>query len=149
MGRYYLTSDVAGISGDPFFQSLDLFFKNELRSAGRFEPFTDGTKVPYPLDCYFDSDKLVFEIPIPDAIKEDIEVTRTSDNLRIKYTRTNKPEDGRTYIKRGLVKRDFDLSWRITSKFDSSNITSKFEGGILTIHVPFATESKPEAITIQ
>lgn len=148
MGRYYLSTNNA-IVADPFFQQLDLLFKNELRSEGKFEPFTDSAKVPYPLDSWFDDEKLVFEIPILDAIKEDIEVTRTSDNLRIKYTRTNKPTDSRTYVKRGLVKRDFDLSWRITSKFDSSNITSRFENGILSVFIPFASEAKPESVLIQ
>lgn len=134
---------------DPFFQEFNLLFKNGLKTNGIFEPFADITKVPYPIDAWFNDEFYVFEIPILDAKKEDISITKTSDNLRIKYTRSNKEEDEkRTWVKRSIVRRDFDLSWKIPSKFDHTGIQSVFENGILTIYIPFAKEAIPEQIQI-
>lgn len=138
-----------GFQNDPFFQELNLLIKNNLLSGAGFEPFGDITKVPYPLDSWFNDEFLVFEIPILNGKKEDISITKTSDNLRIKYARSNREnEDNRTWIKRGIIKRDFDFSWKITSKFDSSQIQSVFENGILSIYIPFAKEAKPEEIQV-
>lgn len=145
----YRSNNYHGIVNDPFFQELNLLFKNGLKTGSGFEPFGDITKVPYPLDSWFNDEFLVFEIPILDGKKEDISITKTSDNLRIKYTRSNKEnEDGRTWVKRGIIKRDFDFSWKITSKFDSSQIQSVFENGILSIYIPFAKEAKPEEVPV-
>lgn len=120
-----------------------------MKSGGIFEPFGDETKVSYPLDAWFNDEFLVFEIPILDGKKEDIQITKTSDLLKIKYTRSNKEDDSkRTWIKRGVIKRDFNLEWRITSKFDYTEIQSVFENGLLTIYVPFAKEAKPEPVQI-
>lgn len=137
-----------GILDDPFFQEFNLLFRNGLKANGIFEPFGDVTKVPYPLDAWFNDEFYVFEIPILDAKKEDIQITKTSDQLRIKYNRSNKEEENRTWVKRSIVRRDFDLSWKIPSKFDSSGIQSVFENGILTIYIPFAKEAIPEQVQI-
>ena len=150
METYYFSNNKRGIMNDPFFQELNLLFKNELsRGKSFFEPFGDETKVPYPLDSWFNDEFLVFEIPILDAKREDIQITKTSDKLRIKYTRSNREDESkRTYVKKSVIKRDFDLSWGITSKFDYTGIQSVFENGILTIYVPFAKEAKPEEVPI-
>ena len=137
-----------GILNDPFFQEFNLLFRNGLKANGIFEPFGDVTKVPYPLDAWFNDEFYVFEIPILDAKKEDIQITKTSDNLRIKYTRSNKEDENRTWVKRSIVRRDFDLSWKIPSKFDHTGIQSVFENGILTIYIPFAKEAIPEPVQI-
>jgi HSP20 family molecular chaperone IbpA len=145
-----MTQYRAGIANDPFFQELNLLFRNELaRGKSVFEPFGDLTKVPYPLDSWFNDEFLVFEIPILDAKREDIQVTKTSDKLRIKYNRSNREDESkRTYVKRNIIKRDFDFTWQITSKFDHTGIQSVFENGILTIYIPFAKEAKPEEVPI-
>ena len=141
--RYY------GIFNDPFFQEMNLLIKNGLNSNSIFQPFSDETKMSYPIDSWFNDEFLVFEIPIIDGKKEDIKITKTIDNLRIQYQRSNRREDsGVTYIKKGIIKRDFDFTWKIPSKFDSSGIQSAFENGILTIYIPFAKEAKPEEVQI-
>ena len=147
--NYYFSSDLNVILNDPFFKAFGLYFKNGMNSNGFFEPFGAPTKDPYPLDSWFNEEYLVFEIPILDAKKEDILITKTSDNIRIKYARSNKQDDsGKIYGKRGIIKRDFDLIWKITSKFDSEGIQSTYENGLLTIYIPFAKEAKPTEVPI-
>lgn len=144
----YFSSKQPGIFNDPF-AALDLLFKNELKSTSFFQPFNGHAKFEYPIDVYFDDAFLTFEIPILDGKKEDIKVTKTADSLRIKYTRSNADVKGDvTWVKRGIIKRDFDFSWRITSKFDSEKIQSSFAEGLLTVRIPFAAEQQPQEIEI-
>ena len=135
-----------GIENDPFFN--DLFFKSGL--ASRFQQFNESTKLDYPVDAWYDDQNLVFEIPVLNASKDDIKITKTSDLLRITYKRSNRPDDeNRTWVKRSIVKRDFNLEWRITSKFNANEITSTFSNGLLIIQIPFAKEAKPEVVEIK
>lgn len=133
-------------ANDPFFEGLDV--KNLLRQHAQFQPFASA-KVDYPLDSWFNDEYLVFELPILKAKSEDIDITKTVDRLRIKYTRSNKEDDGKkTYVKKGLTLKDFDLTWKIDSRFDAAGIQSVFEGGLLTIYIPFAKKAEPEKVPI-
>ena len=106
--------------------------------------------MPYPMNSYLTDEFLVFEVPIIKGKPDDVEITKTSDLLRIKYSRTNKEDEtGRKYAYRGIIQRDFDFQWRITSKFDSSGIQSVFEDGLLTVYIPVAKEVMPEKVQIQ
>lgn len=143
----YLSSSDPSILTDKFFEGLDV--KNLLKQNSFFQPFRGASQIDYPLDSWFNDEYLVFEIPVLKGKSEDIEVTKTADQLRIKYQRSDKESVGeRTYIKKGLALRDFDMVWRITSKFDASGIQSVFENGLLTIYIPFAKEAIPEKVPI-
>lgn len=143
---YYYSSDPA-LFADKFFEGLDI--KNLLKQNSLFQPFKGSSQVDYPLDSWFNDEYLVFEIPVLKGKSEDIEITKTQDQLRVKFTRSDKESVGeKTYIKKGLALRDFDMAWRITSKFDASGIQSVFENGLLTIYIPFAKEAVPEKVPI-
>ena len=140
-----------GILNDPFFQEFNLLFRNGLKANGKKTIlFSLCDSLPGGIDPYkeLDDEFYVFEIPIASANKEDIQITKTSDNLRIKYTRPNKEDENRTWVKRSIVRRDFDLSWKIPSKFDHTGIQSVYESGMLTIYIPFAKEAIPEQVQI-
>ncbi len=146
---YYFSHNKRGIMNDPFFQELNLLFKNGRKHNGSFELFDNQTKVPYPLDVWYNSQFYVIEIPILDAKREDIKITRKLDWLVIDYTRSTKEaEDAKKWVKRSIIKRDFTLEWKIPSGLEYSNLQSVFENGILTIYVPFAKEAKPEEVPI-
>lgn len=145
--KVYLSTN-PGILTDPFFKNFDLLFRNALQTHSEFKPFSDTLKVPYPMDSWFNEEYLVFEFPILNGKLEDIEVTKTSDMLKIKYTRPDGEDEGKTFTRRNIVRRSFDFEWRVTSKFDSTGIQSVFENGLLTIYIPFAQEARPEKVQI-
>lgn len=148
--NHYLLSDKTGIANDPFFQDFNLLFRNAFSTESNFQPFVSKTKVAYPMNAWFNDEHYVIEIPVIKGSGQDIEVTKTPDKLRIKYTKpTSDTPENVTYVCRGIVQRDFDFEWKISSKFDSKNIRSTFENGLLTVYVPFAEETKPEKVEIQ
>ena len=101
------------------------------------------------MDSWFNEEFWVLEIPIINGKSEDIEITKTADQLRIKFTRSDKETVGeRTYVRKGITRKDFDQAWRITSKFDATGIQSVFENGLLTVYIPFAKEAIPEKVPI-
>lgn len=147
--KFYNSNDTKGIYNDPFFQEFNLLFRNSHVHDSKFEPFGSNFKMPYPIDAWFNDDVYVFEIPIIKGKLEDVSITRESDVLRIKYTRTNKDADVNCkYVTKGIIQRDFDLVWKIPAKFDRSKISSTFENGLLSIFIPFAETAKPEEIKV-
>jgi len=142
---YYLNDPAMAL--DKFFEGIDV--KNLMRQHAFFQPFNQAAKIDYPMDSWFNDEFWCIEIPIVQGKPEDIEITKTSDQLRVKYMRSDKEGIGtRTYVKRGMVRKDFDQAWRLTSKFDSSKISTTFENGLLSIYIPFAKEAIPEKVPV-
>ncbi len=146
--NYYFSNDRAGILNDPFFKEFNLLFKNGLSDSAEFEPFSSRLKMPYPTNIWQNEEFIGIEIPIIRGKSEDIKITKTADQLRVKYVRSNKETDGKKYSIRGIIERDFDYVWGLSPKVDYSKIQSVFENGLLTIYIPFAKEAIPEEVPI-
>jgi HSP20 family molecular chaperone IbpA len=152
MTRAYSTNDPR-ILNDPFFREFNMLFKNALQSESDYRPFSSQLKMPYPINVsYVEGEHVIFEIPIIRGKVEDIEVTQINNVLRVKYTRSDRDktsEAGRVYVTRGIVERDFDLSWKLPSKIDHDGITSKYKDGLLTITLPYhSVEAVPVPVKI-
>lgn len=127
---------------DPF----DILFQNMLRGTG-FK--TIQSKIDYPCDIYFNDDVLVFNIPIVGGKAEDIKVIKTDDEVRVSYHRSDKaPEDDITYVSRSVVRRDFELAWKISPKFDLENLQANYQNGLFTIQIPWAKKSLPKEVPV-
>ena len=149
MTKIYYSVDKKGIFNDPFFQQINLLYKDAFSLDSKFRPFCESSKPVYPMNAWFNDEHYVFEFAIVKGKIEDVEITKTGDTLKIKYTRSNKDEaENSTYIKRGISQRDFDYEWKIPSKLDKDKIRSTFEGGLLSIYIPFVAEVPPEKIDI-
>ena len=146
---YYFSADEA-ILNDPFFKEFNILFRNALQSKWEFRPFYSTLKTPYPMNTWYDDEKIVFEIPILKGKSEDIEITKTSTEVRVKYTRSDREEvSNRVYGCRGIVERDFDFVWKLPNKINHVDISGKYADGLLTISLPFNHESLPEKVAIQ
>ena len=145
---WYYADDPA-IFADPFFKEFNFLFKNMRQNEAEFKPFFSTMKMPYPLNVWKNDEFVAIEIPIIRGKSEDIEITRTSDSLRVQYTRSDKSQDeGKTFVSRGIVERDFDFSWKIPPKIDYAGIQSVYENGLLSIYLPIAKEAKPEKVQV-
>jgi len=116
---------------DPF----DLLWRDLLESQSNFSAITQ--KVTHPVDIYETEAGIRFEIAAVGLDKEDIEILVEGDQLRIKYEKV-KPVDQESAIYRGIKRGSFDLTWKISTKFDLNKLGAKLDKGLLTLTIPVA-----------
>jgi len=116
---------------DPF----DLLWRDLLETQSHFSAITQ--KVTHPVDIYETEAGIRFEIAAVGLEKEDIEILIEGDQLRIKYDKV-RPLDQEAAIYRGIKRGSFDLSWKISSKFDLNKLGAKLDKGLLTLTIPTA-----------
>ena len=106
-----------------------------LETQSHFAAITQ--KVTHPVDIYETEAGIRFEIAAVGLDKEDIEILVEGDQLRIKYEKV-RPIDQESAIYRGIKRGSFDLSWKISSKFDLNKLGAKLDKGLLTLTIPVA-----------
>ena len=116
---------------DPF----DLLWRDLFDTQSHFSAITQ--KVTHPVDIFETQDGIRFEVAAVGLDQDDIEILVEGDSLRIKYDRT-KPFDQETAIYRGIKRSGFDLSWKISTKFDLSQLKASLDKGLLSLTIPVA-----------
>lgn len=116
---------------DPF----DLLWRDLFEANSRFSAITQ--KVTHPVDIYETHAGIKFEVAAVGLDSKDIEIQIDGDQLRIKY---EKPQtfDEESAIYRGIKKSSFDLTWKISTKFDLSQLKAGLDKGLLTLDIPIA-----------
>lgn len=115
---------------DPF----DLLWKDLFETNAHFSAITQ--KVTHPVDIFETEQGIVFEVAAVGLNQEDIEILVEGEQLRIRYEKSNKEE--RPTIYRGIKRSSFDLSWKISSKFDLAKLEASLDKGLLTLSIPIA-----------
>jgi HSP20 family protein len=128
---------------DPF----DLLWRDLFETNSRFSAITQ--KVTHPVDIYETENGIKFEIAAVGLETKDIDIQIDGDQLRIKYDRQNHEEEENTPIYRGIKKSSFDLSWKIATKFDLSQLSASLDKGLLTLEIPVAEGKAVRKIEIQ
>jgi HSP20 family molecular chaperone IbpA len=131
---------------DPF----DLLWRDLFDTQSHFSAITQ--KVTHPVDIFETEDGIRFEIAAVGLDRDDISITVDSDQLRITY---EKPKtlpyvnDQDSAIYRGIKRSGFDLSWKIATKFDLTNLEATLDKGLLVLSIPRAIEQKVKKIEIK
>jgi HSP20 family molecular chaperone IbpA len=115
---------------DPF----DLLWKDLFESAPHFSAITQ--KISHPVDIFETEDGIRFEVAAVGLDKNDIDIIVDGDQLRITYEKPNKPEESPIY--RGIKRSSFNLTWKISTKFDLSKLEASLDKGLLTLDIPTA-----------
>ena len=126
---------------DPF----DLLWKDLFESAPHFSAITQ--KVSHPVDIFETEDGIRFEVAAVGLDKQDISIIVDGDQLRITYEKPNKPEE--TPIYRGIKRSSFNLTWKISTKFDLSKLDASLDKGLLILIVPTAEGKAVKQIKIK
>ena len=125
---------------DPF----DLLWKDLLETQSHFSAITQ--KVTHPVDIYETDSGIRFEVAAVGLDVEDITISVENDSLRICY---EKPAQAENYpIYRGIKRSSFDLTWKISTKFDLSKLEASLEKGLLTLNIPVAEGKAARKIAI-
>ena len=116
---------------DPF----DLLWRDLFETNSRFSAITQ--RVTHPVDIYETENGIGFEVAAVGLDSKDIDIQIDNDQLRIKY---EKPpiENEESAIYRGIKRSSFDLTWKISTKFDLSKLEAGLDKGLLTLDIPTA-----------
>jgi HSP20 family molecular chaperone IbpA len=126
---------------DPF----DLLWKDLFESAPHFSAITQ--KISHPVDIFETEDGIRFEVAAVGLDKNDIDIIVDGDQLRITYEKPNKPEESPIY--RGIKRSSFNLTWKISTKFDLNKLEASLDRGLLIITVPTAEGTAVKQIKIK
>lgn len=126
---------------DPF----DLLWKDLFESAPHFSAITQ--KISHPVDIFETEDGIRFEVAAVGLDKQDISIIVDGDQLRITYEKPNKPEESPIY--RGIKRSSFNLTWKISTKFDLNKLDASLDKGLLILTVPTAEGKAVKQIKIK
>ena len=127
---------------------FDILFRNFFNAQDQFAPALNS-KQPHPLNIFYNSKGLNFEIACTGLTKKDIIIDIEDDVLKISYEKNDKNEnvpEGTIY--HGLSKKSFNLGYKIAPKFDIDLTDAKLEHGLLHIFIPLVEEAKKKTVTI-
>ena len=127
---------------DPF----DLLWRDLFEANSKFSAITQ--KVTHPVDIYETPNGIRFEIAAVGLETKDIDIQIDGDQLRIKYEKPQ-VEDEDAAIYRGIKRSSFDLSWKVSTKFDLNQLQASLDKGLLTLDVPVAEGKAVRKIQIK
>jgi HSP20 family protein len=116
---------------DPF----DLLWRDLFENNSRFSAITQ--KVTHPVDIYETPSGIKFEVAAVGLDSKDIDIQIDNDQLRIKYEKPQ-TETEEAVIYKGIKRSSFDLTWKISTKFDLSKLEAQLDKGLLTLDIPIA-----------
>ena len=89
-----------------------------------------------------DASNAFIELCLPGYSKSDIQITSSKDSLTIQSEVSDNPTEGRNFIQRQFQRQPFKKVWTFPTGYNLESVQAIYEGGILTIKVPFYNETK-------
>ena len=126
---------------DPF----DLLWRDLFDTQSHFSAITQ--KISHPVDIFETKDGIRFEVAAVGIHEEDIRILVEGDQLRNTYERPTNT-DQETPIYRGIKRSSFNLTWKISTKFDLGKLEASLDKGLLTIVIPVAEGKAVKQIQI-
>jgi HSP20 family molecular chaperone IbpA len=124
---------------------FDLLWKDLFNSTSHFSDITQ--KISHPVDIFETEAGIRFEVAAVGLDKEDISIVVEGDQLRITYEKPNKTEESQIY--RGIKRSSFNLTWKISTKFDLNKLEASLDKGLLILNVPTAEGKAVKQIKIK
>lgn len=129
---------------DPF----DLLWKDLFETNSHFSAITQ--KVTHPVDIFETPNGIRFEVACVGLEQEDISIIVEGDQLRITYEKPNSTvEHDQTVIYKGIKRSSFNLTWKISTKFDLSKLEASLDKGLLVLTIPVAEGKAVRKIEIK
>ena len=125
---------------DPF----DLLWKDLKETQAHFSAITQ--RVTHPVDIYETESGIRFEVAAVGLNVEDIDISVENDSLRICYEKPAQQDNQPIY--RGIKRSSFDLTWKISTKFDLSKLEASLDKGLLTLNIPVSEGKAVRRISI-
>ena len=128
---------------------FDILVKNFFDKESSFDRPTRHA-VTHPIDVYETPDGLTFEVACTGLNRDDVDVKIEGDTLKVSHEAEIKEakEPHHTYHS-GIRRSSFNLGWKVSRRFDLTDIKAEMKNGLLTLSVPYSEESKPKSIKIK
>ncbi len=102
-----------------------------------------------PVDIIEKPDELVLLVDVPGAKADSISVDFELGTLSIHADVEPRQNEHETrYLLREYGVGDFDRSFQVGDGIDAERIVAEYNGGVLTVHLPKAAETKPRKIAV-
>lgn len=133
--------------------STDLLFKNFFDTTVGFGSFMES-KPDYPVDVFQQNETLCFDIACVGLEKEDIHITIESNTLKVAYKKPSiesnpSSKEAPIVLHRGIVRRSFNMGWKVSAEYDLSKLDASMRNGLLQITVPKSAAAKTKIINIK
>lgn len=115
---------------DPF----DLLWRNLQDTQSHFSALTQ--KIAHPVDIFETEQGILFEVAAVGLTQDDIEILVDGDQLRIRHDAI--PFNQETALYRGIKRSAFDLTFKVSTKFDLSQLQASLDKGLLSLIIPVA-----------
>jgi HSP20 family molecular chaperone IbpA len=135
------------LSIEEFDNMFDLLWKNMLDHTNNFNFLTE--KINYPVDIYETSTGINFEIAVVGIESKNIDIEVDNEILRIKYLPKKTEADTKKYLYKGIAKRAFDLSWKVSAKYDLTKLSADMDKGLLVISIPTKENKESKKLTFK
>lgn len=147
----YLPSFPSSLNYNDFWnfnEEFDLLWKSFFDNNSVFKPIREKI-ASHPCDIRETNIGLKIELAAVGLDKEEISIIVDSETLRVAYLKTESENQEERYLHRSIKKASFDIAWKISSKYDLTNVKAGLDKGLLTLNIPFAKENKPKKVTIK
>lgn len=135
---------------DRVFDEYDLLARNLLGGPSRFSVLKNAN---FSVPCNIGVDEnegLVMEFAIVGGNVEDIDVNYVGDTINVKYHQSKRPPNGTIeWQSRTISKKDFEVSWRVSSKFALDKLETSYKAGLLSIKIPFSQDMLPKKVEVK
>ena len=128
---------------------FDILVKNFFDKDSVFDRPTRQV-VTHPIDVYETKDGLTFEVACTGLNREDVDVKIEGDTLKVSHeAKIRETFEGIHTYHSGIRRSSFNLGWKVSRRFDLTDIKAEMKNGLLTLSVPYSEESKPKSIKIK
>ena len=125
--------------------NFDLLWRDLFDAQSHFSALSQ--KVTHPVDIFETKDGIRFEVAAVGLNQEDISILVEGDQLRITYEKPVGAEE--TPIYRGIKRSSFNLTWKISTKFDLTRLEASLDKGLLVLTIPIAEGKAVRQIEIK
>jgi HSP20 family protein len=93
-------------------------------------------------------DGFTFQMPVPGAKPEDVEITTQQDTVTLKWeTRVEVPENATTHW-HGFQSSQFQQTFTLPSPINADRVEASINDGVLTLTLPKAEHAKARSIKV-
>jgi HSP20 family protein len=130
------------------FRDLDLMERWMRRMFSDFSPAFVPSMTP-AADVYETDGEFVVELEVPGYEEKELNVEITDHTLTVRGTREEEKErEEKTLQLHERLESFFERRFELPLETDGERVKAEYGKGVLTLHVPKTTESKPRKIAI-